>query len=165
MGMQCPTVIEGKLSGDEARSGIGNRESGIGNRESGIAQRSVMPPSVSRQCAVTPVLLSSCPPVLLSSCPPVRLSARPPVLPSSCPPVLLSSRPPLLHIFLVHMSPALPTRADALALMHEYTPSESLRKHMLAVEAGMRAYAAKFGEDPDRWGLAGLIHDFDYERY
>jgi len=60
---------------------------------------------------------------------------------------------------------SLPTRADALALMHEYTASESLRKHMLAVEAAMRAYADKFGEDPERWGLAGLIHDFDYERY
>lgn len=59
----------------------------------------------------------------------------------------------------------LPTRADALALMHEYTASESLRKHMLGVEAAMRAYAEHFGEDPDRWALAGLIHDFDYERY
>ncbi|MEO8575658.1 MAG: HD domain-containing protein [Gemmatimonadales bacterium] len=49
--------------------------------------------------------------------------------------------------------------------MHEYTASDSLRKHMLSVEAGMRAYAQKFGEDPDRWGVAGLIHDFDYERY
>ncbi|MEO6877118.1 MAG: HD domain-containing protein [Gemmatimonadaceae bacterium] len=63
-------------------------------------------------------------------------------------------------------SPApLPTRADALALMHEYTSSESLRKHMLTVEVAMRAYGEKFGEDPERWGLAGLIHDFDYERY
>jgi putative nucleotidyltransferase with HDIG domain len=62
-------------------------------------------------------------------------------------------------------SDVLPTRADALALMHEYTGSESLRKHMLAVEAAMRAYAEHFGEDPERWGLAGLIHDFDYERY
>lgn len=59
----------------------------------------------------------------------------------------------------------LPSRTEALALVHEYTASESLRKHMLAVEAAMRAYAGKFGEDPDRWGLAGLIHDFDYERY
>ncbi len=59
----------------------------------------------------------------------------------------------------------LPSRADALALMHEFTASESLRKHMLGVEAAMRAYAEHFGEDPERWGLAGLIHDFDYERY
>ena len=59
----------------------------------------------------------------------------------------------------------LPSRADALAIVHEYTASDSLRKHMLAVEAAMRAYAAKFGEDPDRWGLTGLIHDYDYERW
>ena len=59
----------------------------------------------------------------------------------------------------------IPSRSDALALMHEYTASDSLRKHMLSVEAAMRAYADHFGEDPERWGLAGLIHDFDYERY
>jgi len=59
----------------------------------------------------------------------------------------------------------LPTRDDALALMHEYTRSDSLRKHMLSVEAAMRAYAEKNGEDVERWGLAGLIHDFDYERF
>jgi putative nucleotidyltransferase with HDIG domain len=64
-----------------------------------------------------------------------------------------------------HIQAMLPTRQDALALQHEYTRSDSLRKHMLAVEAAMRAYATKFGEDADRWGLAGLIHDFDYERY
>jgi putative nucleotidyltransferase with HDIG domain len=58
----------------------------------------------------------------------------------------------------------LPSRVDALALVHEYTASESLRKHMLAVEAAMRAYAGKFGEDENRWALAGLVHDFDYER-
>ncbi|MDQ6871871.1 MAG: HD domain-containing protein [Gemmatimonadota bacterium] len=62
-------------------------------------------------------------------------------------------------------SSALPSRSDTLAVMQEYTASESLRKHMLSVEAAMRAYAGKFGEDEERWGTAGLIHDFDYERF
>src|SRR5436190_11226052 len=56
-------------------------------------------------------------------------------------------------------------RSSALALMHEYTASLSLRRHMLAVEAAMRAYARKFGEDEEKWGLVGLMHDFDYERW
>jgi predicted hydrolase (HD superfamily) len=59
----------------------------------------------------------------------------------------------------------LPSREETLALVHEYTASDSLRKHMLAVEAAMRAYADRFGEDADRWGLTGLVHDFDYERF
>jgi putative nucleotidyltransferase with HDIG domain len=59
----------------------------------------------------------------------------------------------------------LPSRDETLALVHEYTASESLRKHMLSVEAAMRAYALRFGEDPERWGLTGLVHDFDYERF
>jgi predicted hydrolase (HD superfamily) len=58
-----------------------------------------------------------------------------------------------------------PSRDDALALVHEYTASDSLRKHMLSVEAAMRAYARKFSEDEDRWGITGLVHDFDYERF
>jgi putative nucleotidyltransferase with HDIG domain len=62
-------------------------------------------------------------------------------------------------------SNAVPSRSETFALMHEYTASESLRKHMLSVEAAMRAYAGKFGEDEERWGTTGLIHDFDYERF
>lgn len=58
-----------------------------------------------------------------------------------------------------------PTRGEALELMHEYTEGVSLRKHMYAVEAAMRAYASKFGEDVELWGITGLIHDFDYERW
>lgn len=59
----------------------------------------------------------------------------------------------------------MPTREDAWVLLCEYTQSESLRKHALAVETVMRAYARKHGEDEEKWGLAGLLHDFDYERY
>jgi putative nucleotidyltransferase with HDIG domain len=57
------------------------------------------------------------------------------------------------------------TRPEALALMHEYTASDALRKHMYAVEIAMRAMAERAGEDPETWGLVGLLHDFDYERY
>lgn len=56
-------------------------------------------------------------------------------------------------------------REQALALMQEYTESPSLRQHMLAVEGAMRAYAKKSGADEETWALAGLLHDFDYERY
>src|SRR5690554_7313237 len=57
------------------------------------------------------------------------------------------------------------TRADALQLMQEWTESESLRKHMLSVEAAVVAYARKFGADEEEWAMAGLLHDLDYERY
>jgi putative nucleotidyltransferase with HDIG domain len=56
-------------------------------------------------------------------------------------------------------------RRDAVLLMEEWTESDSLRKHMLAVEAAMRAYARKFGEDEDKWGVTGLLHDMDYEKH
>jgi predicted hydrolase (HD superfamily) len=57
------------------------------------------------------------------------------------------------------------SRTDALALMTEYTQSESLRKHMLAVEAAVRGYARLWGADEDDWGAVALLHDFDYERW
>ena len=56
-------------------------------------------------------------------------------------------------------------RAAALALMQQYTASDALRKHMYAVELAMRAMAAQAGEDPEAWGMVGLLHDFDYERF
>jgi putative nucleotidyltransferase with HDIG domain len=59
----------------------------------------------------------------------------------------------------------LPSREQALALVHEWIQNPNLRKHCYAVEAAMRAYARKLGEDEERWGLAGLVHDFDWERH
>ncbi|WP_396215375.1 HDIG domain-containing metalloprotein [Gemmatimonas sp.] len=59
----------------------------------------------------------------------------------------------------------MPTREAALSLVYEWTQSESLRKHMLSVETAMRAYAKRLAQDEEAWGVAGLIHDFDYERY
>ncbi len=57
------------------------------------------------------------------------------------------------------------SRDDAWALVCEYTKNENLRRHMLAVEAGMRAYARLYGEDEEEWAIAGLLHDFDYEKF
>ncbi|HEY8465492.1 MAG TPA: HD domain-containing protein [Solirubrobacterales bacterium] len=58
-----------------------------------------------------------------------------------------------------------PTRDQAWELVCEWVQSDSLRKHLLGVEAAMRAYARKFGEDEELWGVTGLVHDLDYERY
>lgn len=58
-----------------------------------------------------------------------------------------------------------PSRQDAWAIVTEYTASESLRRHMLAVEAALRGYARMWGEHEEDWGLVGLLHDFDYERW
>ncbi|MDE3057126.1 MAG: HAD family hydrolase, partial [Bacteroidota bacterium] len=57
------------------------------------------------------------------------------------------------------------TRDETLNLLFEYTKSDSLRKHAFAVESAMRAYARKFGQNEEEWGVTGLIHDFDYEMY
>jgi predicted hydrolase (HD superfamily) len=59
----------------------------------------------------------------------------------------------------------IPNREDAWALVCEWTASESLRKHMLAVEAAVRGYARVFNEDEEAWGVVAVLHDFDYERY
>lgn len=60
---------------------------------------------------------------------------------------------------------ALPTREEAYALLYEWVESESLRRHMIAVEVALRAYARHFNQDEDLWGLTGLLHDLDYERH
>src|SRR5215207_3745217 len=61
--------------------------------------------------------------------------------------------------------PATLSRDDAWTLLTEWIESESLRRHVLAVEVAMRAYARKYGEDEELWGLTGLLHDLDYERF
>ncbi|GAB5602815.1 HDIG domain-containing protein [Thermus sp. FJN-A] len=59
----------------------------------------------------------------------------------------------------------MPSFAEALALMEAWTESESLRRHMRAVEVAMRAYARRYGEDEELWAMAGVLHDMDYEKY
>ena len=59
----------------------------------------------------------------------------------------------------------MPSREEAWSLVCEWTESDSLRKHMLAVEAAVRAYSRRFGEDEEQWAVAALVHDLDYERY
>ena len=58
-----------------------------------------------------------------------------------------------------------PNREDALALLHEYTKSDALRRHARGVEQAMSSMAKKYGGDLNEWGIAGLLHDFDYEMY
>jgi len=71
----------------------------------------------------------------------------------------------VLKLTFIYLEALVPTREDAWKLVCEYTNSESLRKHMLAVEACVRAYARKNGADEETWSLASLLHDFDYERW
>jgi putative nucleotidyltransferase with HDIG domain len=78
--------------------------------------------------------------------------------------LLISFLPSALH-YRLRLENRMPTRDDAWKLLCEYTASESLRKHMLAVEACVRAYARKSGGDEESWGIAALLHDFDYERW
>jgi len=59
----------------------------------------------------------------------------------------------------------IPTRDEAWTILTEFTQGDALRKHALSVEAAMRAYATRLGGDPDVWGVTGLLHDFDYEKY
>ncbi|HNY65334.1 MAG TPA: HDIG domain-containing protein [Deltaproteobacteria bacterium] len=63
------------------------------------------------------------------------------------------------------MTTQVPSREDALALLHEYTKTDNLRKHAYAVEAVMRHLARKAGEDEEKWGVIGLVHDLDYEQF
>jgi len=58
-----------------------------------------------------------------------------------------------------------PDRSKAKQILEEWTTNKNLKKHAYAVEVAMRAYAIKFGADPDKWGTVGLLHDFDYEKY
>src|SRR5690606_28477176 len=60
---------------------------------------------------------------------------------------------------------AMPSRDDALALLHDWVENDGLRKHMLSVEAAMRHYAGLLGQDAELWGMAGLLHDLDWEKY
>jgi putative nucleotidyltransferase with HDIG domain len=71
----------------------------------------------------------------------------------------------LLNWFRFATNSHMPTRDDAWTLLCEYTQNESLRKHALAVEACVRAYARKVGADEELWGITALLHDFDYERW
>ena len=63
------------------------------------------------------------------------------------------------------MTQVFPTRKDAIELLHEYTKTDSLRRHALGVEQAMRKMAQKYNGDPNEWGITGLMHDFDYEMY
>ncbi len=84
--------------------------------------------------------------------------------------IVRSAQPPALPqrarvLRLLHSTTVPTSRDDAWALLNEFTKTPHLIKHGLGVETAMRAYAPKYGGDPETWGVVGLIHDYDYERY
>src|SRR5262249_49913101 len=93
-----------------------------------------------------------------------RRSRRAYVSPLVCQEVASPSPPPC-YTNRFNQKQTMPTREEAWQLLCEYTQSESLRKHMLAVETCVRAYARKNGADEEVWGITALLHDFDYERW
>src|SRR5947207_2228073 len=80
-------------------------------------------------------------------------------------PLMAVNSPKCPSLRLLHSTTVPATREDAWALLNEFTKSPQLIKHGLGVESAMRAYASKYSGDPETWGVVGLLHDYDYERF